>query len=146
MVCSEDRGRETGRKRGQVGSTPRSNAPTILVCDDEDSLRELIRAVLGDGYAYLEARDGDEALEILASTLPDVVILDLMLPRTSGTEVLAAIRTDPRLAGLQVVVVSAWSHLEREALAAGADRFVPKPFEPDDLIAVVDELVRARAG
>jgi CheY-like chemotaxis protein len=129
-----------------VGSKPRSTAPTILVCDDEDSLRELIRAVLGDGYAYLEARDGDEALEILAREEPEVVILDLMLPRTSGTEVLAAVRADPRLAGLHVVVVSAWSHMEREALAAGADRFVAKPFEPDDLVAVVDELLRARAG
>jgi CheY-like chemotaxis protein len=69
-----------------------------------------------------------------------------MLPRTSGTEVLAAVRADPRLAGLHVVVVSAWSHMEREALAAGADRFVAKPFEPDDLVAVVDELLRARAG
>jgi DNA-binding response OmpR family regulator len=124
---------------------PRSDAggiPTVLVCDDEDSLRELIRAVLGDGFEFVEAKDGDEALEILSSRVPSVVVLDLMLPRTSGVDVLAAVRSDPRLAGMPVVVVSAWSHLEREALDAGADRFVAKPFDPDDLAAVVDELVR----
>ena len=65
-----------------------------------------------------------------------------MLPRTSGVDVLAAVRADPRLSGVPVVVVSAWSHLEREALDAGADRFVAKPFDPDELVAVVDELVR----
>jgi DNA-binding response OmpR family regulator len=114
----------------------------VLVCDDEDSLRELIRAVLGDGFEFVEAKDGDQALEILASRVPSCVVLDLMLPRTSGVDVLAAVRSDPRLEGMPVVVVSAWSHLEREALEAGADRFVAKPFDPDDLVAVVDELVR----
>jgi DNA-binding response OmpR family regulator len=114
----------------------------VLVCDDEDSLRELIRAVLGEAYAFLEARDGDEALAILGRETPAVIVLDLMLPRTSGVDVLASVRADPRLEEVPVVVVSAWSHLEREALEAGADRFVSKPFEPDELVAVVDELVR----
>jgi DNA-binding response OmpR family regulator len=113
----------------------------VLVCDDEDSLRELIRAVLGDRFEFVEAKDGDEALEILARRVPAVVVLDLMLPRTSGVDVLAAVRADPRLEGLPVVVVSAWSHLEREALDAGADRFVAKPFDPDELVAAVDDLV-----
>jgi DNA-binding response OmpR family regulator len=123
---------------------PRSDlagVPTVLVCDDEDSLRELIRAVLGDSYAFVEAKDGDEALDALAKHVPAVILLDLMLPRTSGVDVLAAVRADSRLAAVPVVVVSAWSHLEREAIEAGADRFVAKPFDPDELVAVVDELV-----
>jgi len=113
----------------------------VLVCDDEDSLRELIRAVLGDRFTFIEAKDGDEALEALAAHVPSVVLLDLMLPRTSGVDVLAALRADPRTAAVPVIVVSAWSHLDREALDAGADRFVAKPFDPDELVAVVDELV-----
>jgi DNA-binding response OmpR family regulator len=126
-----------------VGSTAsRSYTPRILVCDDEDSLRELIRAVLGDGYAYIEARDGDEAVAILGTEeAPDVVLLDLMLPRISGVDVLAMLRSDARLNGVPVIVVSAWAHLEKEALEAGADRFVSKPFDPDDLVAVVDGLL-----
>jgi DNA-binding response OmpR family regulator len=123
---------------------PRSHAegaPTVLVCDDEDSLRELIRAVLGERFVFIEAKDGDEALEALAAGVPSLVVLDLMLPRTSGVDVLAAIRSEPRLAAVPVVIVSAWSHLEREALDAGADRFVAKPFDPDELVAVVDDLV-----
>lgn len=126
----QDPGAETG------------GAPVVLVCDDEDSLRELIRAVLGGRFHFVEAKDGDEALEALDSQVPSVVLLDLMLPRTSGVDVLAAVRADPRLSGVPVIVVSAWSHLEREALDAGADRFLAKPFDPDELVAVVDELVR----
>jgi CheY-like chemotaxis protein len=119
-------------------------APTVLVCDDEDSLRELIRAVLGDRYHFVEAVDGDEALARLAELKPAAIVLDLMLPRTSGFDVLARVRNDAELAGIPVIIVSAWSHLEREALAAGADRFVSKPFDPDDLATAVEDLL-ARA-
>lgn len=116
-------------------------APTVLICDDEDSLRELIRAVLGGRYTFLEATDGDQALALLAESRPAAIVLDLMLPRTSGFEVLARVRSDADLASTPVIIVSAWTHLEREALEAGADRFVSKPFDPDDLAEAVDTLL-----
>jgi CheY-like chemotaxis protein len=114
---------------------------TILVCDDDPSLRELVRAVLGTRYRFVEAADGTEALELARETRPDLIVLDVMLPGLSGIEVLQAIRTDADLHDLKVVVITAWSHAELEAEVAGADRFVSKPFDPDDLSKAVEELL-----
>jgi len=137
---------------GQPGSAPESpersdsgpeagSAMTILICEDEPSLRELVRAVLGPGYRYVEAVDGGAALDLARSESPDLVILDLMLPKVSGFEVLATIRGDPRLRDTPVVVLTAWSHVQAEAEAIGADRFISKPFQPDELEVVVEELL-----
>jgi DNA-binding response OmpR family regulator len=114
---------------------------TILVCDDEPSLRELVRAVLGPDYRFLEAADGKAALALAYDVVPDLVVLDLMLPVMSGIAVLEELRSDERLAGVPVIVMTAWSHAESSAWTAGADRFVSKPFDPDELTAAVEELL-----
>jgi CheY-like chemotaxis protein len=126
-----------------VESTPASvpDAATILVCDDDPSLRELVRAVLGSAYRFVEASDGTEALQLAREARPDLIVLDVMLPGLSGIEVLEEIRTDPELHDLKVVVITAWSHAEVEAQVAGADRFVSKPFDPDELSRAVEELL-----
>lgn len=121
-----------------------SGLATILVCDDDPSLRELVRAVLGPRYRFVEAADGAEALEIAREIRPDLIVLDVMLPGLSGIEVLEAIRTDDALRDLKVVVITAWSHAELEVQVAGADRFVSKPFDPDDLSQAVEELLGVR--
>ncbi|HEY7795588.1 MAG TPA: response regulator [Gaiellaceae bacterium] len=123
------------------GTQPPGTAPTILVCDDDPSLRELVRAVLGDGYGFIEAADGVEALDLARDASPDLIVLDVMLPGMSGIEVLAALKADEALAAIPVVVITAWSHAELEAGVAGADRFVRKPFDPDALSAAVEELL-----
>jgi CheY-like chemotaxis protein len=120
---------------------PTPDAATILVCDDDPSLRELVRAVLGPRYRFVEAADGAEALAIAREMRPDLIVLDVMLPGLSGIEVLEAIRTEDELRELKVVVITAWSHAEMEAQVAGADRFVSKPFDPDDLSDAVEELL-----
>ena len=114
---------------------------TILVCDDDPSLRELVRAVLGPRYRFIEAADGTEALVAARELDPDLIVLDVMLPGLSGIEVLETIRNDEKLKDLLVVVITAWSHAELEARVAGADRFVSKPFDPDDLSSAVEELL-----
>lgn len=116
-------------------------APTILVCDDDPSLRELVRAVLGPRYRFVEAADGIEALALAREERPDLIVLDVMLPGLSGIEVLEQIRGDAALRSLPVVVITAWSHAEVEAHVAGADRFVSKPFDPDLLSAAVEEML-----
>ncbi len=118
-----------------------NTARTILICEDEAALRELVRVSLGNGYGFLEAQDGHEALELAREHKPDVVVLDLMLPGLSGLDVLAQLRAESNDSKLPVVVISAWGDARDEAFAAGADRFVLKPFIPDDLRAVVEELV-----
>ena len=116
-------------------------AATILVCDDEPLLRELVRAILGDRFSFVETSDGEEALEEARRVRPDLVILDVMLPRRSGLEVLAELRRDPELSSVPVVVLTAWTHAEASAVAAGANHVLGKPFDPDELQALVEDLL-----
>ena len=125
----------------ETGSASRRNGRTILVCDDEPSLRELVRAVLGPRYQFVEADDGLRALALARELRPDLIVLDLMLPGMSGIEVLDVLRRDPDLAAIPVIMVTAWSHAEASAAVAGADRFVPKPFDPQALETAVEELL-----
>ena len=97
---------------------------TILLCEDDQNLRQLLRVVLGGGYRFLEATNGDEAIELALEGRPDLVILDLMLPKRSGLDVLARLRTEPAAGRPRVIVMSAWADAEDAALSAGADRFI----------------------
>ena len=118
--------------------------PTILICEDEHPLRELVRAALGNGYRFAEAVDGHEALERARELRPDLIVLDVMLPGTSGLDVLATLREDPATGRIPVVVITAWTHAQQEVLDAGAERFVSKPFDPDDLKGIVEELLASQ--
>ena len=129
----------TVAERGEPA--PAFDAATILVCDDDPSLRELVRAVLGPRYRFVEAADGAEALGLAREERPDLIVLDVMLPGLSGIEVLEELRNDAGLESIPVVVITAWSHAELDAQVAGADRFVSKPFDPDDLSTAVEELL-----
>lgn len=116
---------------------------TILICDDEPSLRELMRVALEGSYQFAEAEDAAEALRLTKELRPDVLLLDVMLPGGSGLDLLQTIRADPDLSPTRIVVVSAWASAQdrRRAEEAGADAFVPKPFAPEQLVTVVDRLL-----
>jgi two-component system OmpR family response regulator len=116
---------------------------TILICEDDQNLRQLVRAVLGDGYRFLEAQDGDEAVALALRARPDLIILDLMMPGRSGLDVLNNLRRVLPSEKTRVIVLSAWGHADEAALNAGADRFVPKPFEADELTAIVKDVLQA---
>ena len=115
--------------------------PTILICDDEQALRELIRLSLEGRYRFVEAADGDECLEVARRKLPDLVVLDLMMPRRDGLEVLAELRRDAALARTPVLVITADPILGEQARASGASLVVVKPFTPVGLAAAVAELL-----
>jgi CheY-like chemotaxis protein len=115
---------------------------TILICDDEPALRELVRASLSDGYRFAEASDGLLAIELARELEPDIVILDLMLPRLGGLEVLAQLQTDEQLRDVPVLVITAWNETREDVLAAGAAEFVAKPFDPAELKAAIEELLQ----
>jgi CheY-like chemotaxis protein len=117
---------------------------TVLICDDEPSLRELIRVSLDGGYQFLEADDGEQSLELARRARPDVVILDMMMPRRSGLEVLTAIRKDENLAETRVIVLTAQPFARDEALREGADVVMVKPFEPEQITAAVEEVLAER--
>jgi DNA-binding response OmpR family regulator len=116
-----------------VSAEPETAAKTVLICEDDTNLRTLVRLALGDAYRYYEAPDGPSGLELARRIHPDVIVLDLMMPGQSGLDVLAELRADHGLAEIPVIVMSAWSHSDEAAVQAGADRFVPKPFDPDEL-------------
>jgi len=118
---------------------------TVLICDDEPSLRELIRISLDGPYEFVEADDGEESLELARSVRPDVIILDLMMPRLNGLEVLKAMRQDEALAHTRVIVLTAQPATREEALRAGADVVMVKPFEPEQIAAAVEEVLTNRA-
>jgi len=93
-----------------------------------------VRLALGEeGYRFFEAPDGPSGLALAWRTHPDLIVLDLMLPGQSGLDVLRELRRAREFAGTPVIVISAWSHSDEEAIDAGADRFVAKPFDPDEL-------------
>jgi CheY-like chemotaxis protein len=116
----------------------------ILICDDDVTVRLLFRVVLNNDYEFCEASDGEDALDLARRLRPDLVLLDVMLPRANGLDVLEELRRDPRFRDVPKVVVSASPEQEDAALAAGADRFFTKPFEPDELKNAVEELLAAR--
>jgi CheY-like chemotaxis protein len=113
----------------------------ILICDDEAALRQLLRVVIDGDYEFSEVADGSEIVASASQLEPDLIVLDLMMPGAGGLAVLEQLRSDPVLHAVPVVVLTAWPDHERAALEAGADRFLAKPFEPDALKSVVDELL-----
>lgn len=120
--------------------------PKILICDDEDVLRALVRASLERGdYEVLEARDGDEAVQVADAERPQLILLDMMMPRRTGLEVLEHVRGDASLAATPVIMLTARTQ-ENDRIAAdaaGATIFLPKPFSPSELVALVNSTLAA---
>ena len=120
----------------------------VLVVDDEPDLLELVRINLAQsGYTVETAASGSEALTALRRAPPDVMILDLMLPDLSGTELCARVRADQRLAALPIIMLTAKSEeIDRVVgLELGADDYVTKPFSPRELALRVRAVLRRRA-
>src|SRR5437899_3126799 len=120
----------------------------ILVVEDEADIRELLRySLTQEGYAVEEAADGAEALDRITRRAPDLVLLDLMLPRMSGLELCRRLRANGDTAQMPVIVVTAKSaEVDRIlGLEMGADDYVVKPFSPREVVARVKALLR-RAG
>ncbi len=117
----------------------------VLVADDEPHIGRIIKMKLEQGpFRVSLAYDGREALEILEKTPHiDLVLLDVMMPETSGLDVLAAMRADPRWRALPCIILTAAGEAEyqRRAMAIGASEFLTKPFSPKRLYARAAELV-----
>ncbi|UJQ94690.1 response regulator transcription factor [Mariluticola halotolerans] len=116
--------------------------PKILICDDDLLLIELIEFRLAaKGYEVITARDGEEALEKVRSSLPDLVVLDAMMPGIDGFELLVRLKADTTLAHIPVVMLTARKG-ERDivsALESGASDYLVKPFIPEELLARIEK-------
>jgi len=105
---------------------------TVLVVDDDPAILRFMRlSLLAHGYEALMAADGEEALAIIRARNPDIVILDILLPKKEGLSVLRELRG---FSQVPVIVVSAYDALGEKALKVGANDFLQKPFAPDELL------------
>ena len=119
---------------------------TIVVVEDNEDNRMLMEALLEDRYAVEQYESGPSALEALAQTRPDLVLLDISLPTMDGTEVLARLRQMAHLEGLPVVALTAHAMVgDRERfLNLGFDAYVAKPIvDEDELFGTIDRLIAA---
>jgi len=119
-------------------------AHKILIVDDEPNIVISLEFLLKkEGFEVAVANDGEEALARVASFNPDLILLDVMMPKKSGFEVCEALRADPNRTGLQIVMLTAKGRDTEVAkgLALGADAYVTKPFSTKDLVAKVKDML-----
>jgi DNA-binding response OmpR family regulator len=132
------------RAGSEVGMADAGTRTRVLVVDDEQSIREIVRGFLEkDGMTVVEAADGPSAVEIAREAVPEVVVLDVMLPGFDGLEVLRRIRTfgDPYV----LLLTARNEEVDRiVGLTVGADDYLTKPFSPRELVARVHALLRRR--
>lgn len=132
------------RKGVHMGDTRLKRFRILIVDDEERILRFLTSKMKASGYEVMTAQNGQEALERITSQQPDLVVLDLLLPKMHGFDVLRELRS---YSSVPVIILSALgADSERiKGLKLGADDYVPKPFNPDELLARI-EAVRRRMG
>ena len=118
-------------------------APSILIADDYDDNRELLRLMLEtEGYQIREARNGREALDVARSDVPAVALIDLSMPSLDGWGLLRELRADERTRAVPCVAVTAFAADQdrQRALEAGFDGYISKPFRSKELIELVGSL------
>jgi CheY-like chemotaxis protein len=122
---------------------------TILVADDEWEVRELVRTILEwEDYAVVEAKDGEDALAQARAGQPDLILLDVRMPKMNGLDVLEHLQADPALASIPVVMLSVLTNYPQvgTALRNGAVAYLPKPFEIPDLARMVKRVLTGDAA
>jgi len=116
----------------------------VLIVDDEPNIVLSVEFLMRrEGHEVMSAADGQAALELLGKDKPDLMILDVMMPRKNGFEVCAEVRADPQLADLPILMLTAKGReAERDkGLSLGADAYITKPFSTHELVANVNELL-----
>jgi DNA-binding response OmpR family regulator len=126
-------------------------APLVLVVDDEPEIRQLVERLLGSkGYQTAVAVDGQEALDLADELVPDLVLLDAMLPKVHGFEACRRIKASPRTRHVPVVMMTAiyrgWRFAQDARDSYGASDYVEKPFRMDDLLLRIEKALREAAA
>lgn len=121
------------------------NESAVLIVDDEEEIREGVsRWLQRAGYQTRSACDGREGLQAIRSDPPDIVLLDVQMPRMGGMQALTELQRDPQAAQIPVVMLSASLRDEHQALDAGAKFFIHKPYNGASLISAVKAVLAAR--
>lgn len=121
----------------------------ILIVDDEVHIRMLLEQTLEEleedfGIEILSAQNGEEGLALIKTQQPDVVFLDIMMPKLNGYEVCQRVKDDPSITDIGIVLLTAKGQEvdRRQGLELGASRYMTKPFDPDEVLKVAKELLR----
>ncbi|MEW5725350.1 MAG: response regulator [Thermodesulfobacteriota bacterium] len=120
----------------------------VLVVDDEVHIRTLLEQTLEDleddfGVEVLSAGDGEEGLDLIRSERPQVVFLDIMMPKLNGYEVCRRVKEDPAFADLKIILLTAKGQEadRKQGLEVGALKYLTKPFDPDEILSLAKELL-----
>ena len=121
--------------------------PLILIVDDEPTQRFLLREILSNqaGLTILEAEDGIQALQLARELVPDLILLDIMMPGKDGLKVCEQLKSDPRLRSIPIVIVSALVDHCAIGIKAGADGYLTKPVDEDDLFNALHQALSANS-
>jgi DNA-binding response OmpR family regulator len=121
----------------------------ILIVEDEETILELLLATFGDlmDYKILCAGDGEEALRIARVDNPDIILLDILLPKINGYEVCKSVKSDPTISHIKVLMLSGMVQSSgwQKAQEVGADAYIAKPFSSIALVEKVEELLRSNS-
>ncbi len=121
---------------------------TVLVVDDSPTAQRIIRlAVEAGGYRVLSASDGDEAIAVAMREIPDLIVLDIILPKKNGFQVCRHLKAFPETCGIKVVLLSSKNH-EMDILwgkRQGADGYLTKPFDAGQLVSCIDAVLRGES-
>ncbi len=116
----------------------------VLLCEDYEVVRQLLVELLTEmGLETVWAANGEDALSLAKSTLPDLILSDIVMPKMSGIQLLEALQKDPALAAIPCILMSSPDWTE-EALRAGCDSFIAKPFDVYHVRQVVQDLLGSR--
>ena len=121
----------------------------VLVIDDSEVIRHLITINLElEGFEVVTAVDGQDALDKIHEVQPDVITIDVKMPRMDGLDTVARLRADPRTAGLKIAMVTASAQEVdlRRGETVGVDAYVTKPFDPESLVRTIRDLVERKAS
>jgi two-component system, cell cycle response regulator DivK len=114
---------------------------TVLYVEDNEYNRKIVRQLLSrTSYLLQEAMDGEAALGMVRAQRPDLILMDVQLPKMSGLDVTRALRDDPATANVPIIVVTSFalSGDDQRAMAAGASAYIAKPYSPRELLALIN--------
>ncbi len=123
--------------------------PAVLHAEDDPDHRDMVRMALKNTNIFLiEAVDGEEALRKIEDQLPDLILLDLFMPRMDGFSVMEAVKANPRVSHIPIIVLSAWptGDNRKRTREAGAIEFVAKPYQPAQLVALIQEVLASQSN
>jgi CheY-like chemotaxis protein len=122
------------------------NRPKVLVIDDNEDVREFIYSCLRPAYSILEARDGREGFNMAISSVPEIIVSDIMMPSPNGLELCSLLKTNEITSHIPVILLTARAaeYHKAEGYKNGADSYITKPFAGETLLARIDNLIAAR--